>query len=514
MILYLTPFILKGSNGPLLDVGQTFHSTLESTYYQALLNDEAPDFLSALMVAGGAEIGEEDLDRAEAFLHEVLQEIQEQKILANSLEARVEGISELLHGRFLHRYEKIVGFHKLVDEGIYNCVSATALYGLVLAELKIPFELVEQKDHVYLVVGEKERIIVEPTSSTGEVLRPGRRMRRKWLTWLRQEGMVSPGELRGEGRKSTFEKHFFTDPQISFQQLCGIQYLNQGILALEGEDHSGALAALEKAYPLYPRAEVTRLRLYAAYFNAVTQHSGTRGDLQAQIRLLVAAQDPNLKQELEDGAFHHFGDYLTLHHSPAHWAALESALNGTVVSHGFRSRIKHFYHLAAGESAADRSDFDLLWEHASKAINLMPNDSLTQIFVVESALAGLPQAAAPTWVLGELERFEEIYPFFKETEQAIDIKAQTYLLLATAAFDQNDSASADAHLEEYEGLRPELWEGQEEKLGLAYSAKVRYHFRTGNLEAARLALKQGLDLAPFNRDLKRTHEIFAGELDF
>jgi tetratricopeptide (TPR) repeat protein len=55
--------------------------------------------------------------------------------------------------------------------------------------------------------------------------------------------------------------------QISFRQLCGLQYYNQGVVAFNARDYDASLAYLRKALELYPESErIENLERQAAQY--------------------------------------------------------------------------------------------------------------------------------------------------------------------------------------------------------------------------------------------------------
>jgi tetratricopeptide (TPR) repeat protein len=155
--------------------------------------------------------------------------------------------------RFLHSYNKnYPHFDQLFTQGSYNCVTGTALYAWVLQRLGYPVQIHETAFHAYLTVQ------VEHTGVPARRHRP-------------QVGLRERGRLRGKRALwytgNELQKGVTFNRLISFRQLCGLQYYNQGVVAFNARDYDASLAYLRKALELYPESErIANLERQAAHY--------------------------------------------------------------------------------------------------------------------------------------------------------------------------------------------------------------------------------------------------------
>jgi tetratricopeptide (TPR) repeat protein len=152
--------------------------------------------------------------------------------------------------RFLHSYDKnYPHFNQLFTEGSYNCVTGTALYAWLLGRLGYPVQIHETAFHAYLVVQAESTVYLFDATDPGSGFVAGAAAAGKRALWY------TGNEL---------QKGVSFNRVISFRQLCGLQYYNQGVVAFNARDYDRSLAYLRKALELYPGSErIARLERQA-----------------------------------------------------------------------------------------------------------------------------------------------------------------------------------------------------------------------------------------------------------
>lgn len=143
--------------------------------------------------------------------------------------------------RFLHSYDKnYPHFNQLFTEGSYNCVTGTALYAWVLQRLGYPVRIHETAFHAYLIVQAESTVYLFDATDPGSGFVAGAAAAGKRALWY------TGNEL---------QKGVSFNRVISFRELCGLQYYNQGVVAFNARDYDRSLAYLRKALELYPGSE-------------------------------------------------------------------------------------------------------------------------------------------------------------------------------------------------------------------------------------------------------------------
>ena len=157
-----------------------------------------------------------------------------------------------LHAEFLKKYEAYADFDKLFSTGHYDCLTATALFSLVLDRLNFSYEIIETNYHIFLLV----------QTSKGEVLLE---------TTDRFAGFVTDKDAIAQ-RTSDYRKNVLTADQsgrffypyhcnlyqnLSPEKLTGLLYFNHAVKAYNARSWLESSMLLEKANAWYasPRCE-------------------------------------------------------------------------------------------------------------------------------------------------------------------------------------------------------------------------------------------------------------------
>jgi tetratricopeptide (TPR) repeat protein len=155
--------------------------------------------------------------------------------------------------RFLHSYDKnYPHFNQLFTGGSYNCLTGTALYAWVLERLGYPVQIHETAFHAYLTVQAGHTVYLLDATDPGSGFVAGAAAAGKRALWY------TGNEL---------QKGVSFNRLITFRELCGLQYYNQGVVAFNARNYDQSLAFLRKALELYPgSARIAELEQQAAQY--------------------------------------------------------------------------------------------------------------------------------------------------------------------------------------------------------------------------------------------------------
>ena len=160
-----------------------------------------------------------------------------------------------VHRKLLKNYEE----HSLVTEtlsnGKYDCVSGTAVYGLLLEEMGYQFKIRELNYHIFLEIETAEGpLVIESTDPLNGFDKPARDVEE--ILRLNQQ----------DNEAFRFASH--VDNYIGLKELAGLQYYNLAVKHYNTQNFSDAWSAVSKALMLYnsPRVwEIHKLiTLYAS----------------------------------------------------------------------------------------------------------------------------------------------------------------------------------------------------------------------------------------------------------
>ncbi|MDN3668388.1 hypothetical protein QWY93_03485 [Echinicola jeungdonensis] len=166
------------------------------------------------------------------------------------------------HKVLLKEYKKHSVFNDLLNQGLYDCVSGSAIYALMLERYAFDYKIIETDFHVFVLVNENgENFIFESTEPrSGFIHDPGRvkEYLRAFLPSNSQSNNDRNPSLGSLAQQPGEAKTIFK--AISLTELAGLQYYNDAILHFNENALKTSLNQLAKAQKIYPSDRVVALR--------------------------------------------------------------------------------------------------------------------------------------------------------------------------------------------------------------------------------------------------------------
>ena len=140
----------------------TFNSSKEKSLFRAIYQNRSEDYFSLIFMVKKAIYGS-DIKIAKAKLLKKIVSFKHRKLKEKEAKG-VKTIYKEIHSDFLKEYALKNHFNEVFEKGNYNCLSASFLYGYVLEELDIPYQINLLPNHVNLTTYPKtHKIILETT---------------------------------------------------------------------------------------------------------------------------------------------------------------------------------------------------------------------------------------------------------------------------------------------------------------------------------------------------------------
>lgn len=164
------------------------------------------------------------------------------------------------HQYLLRRYEQHASFSNLLSVGIYDCVTGSATFGILLDRYGISYEVIETDYHVFLkgkFAGQE--FIMESTFSENGLI-----VGKDLVLEFEKEFKMKGGERKydfniGLGKNEALSGDNQTYESIGLKELAGLQYYNDAILRFNHKNYGAAYAQLIKASFLYPSERISNL---------------------------------------------------------------------------------------------------------------------------------------------------------------------------------------------------------------------------------------------------------------
>jgi TolA-binding protein len=185
-------------------------------------------------------------------LNEVIIQLKKRQDLYKNEKDFVEYTFYLTHRKLLKDYDKYASLTETLVSGKYDCLTATAVYSIILSELDITHAVVETNYHIYILVNPDtpNELFLETTDP--------------------RNGLISdPGEIEDAKEKhllaNTTQNNalihfdFNIERRLEGKELVGLLYYNQSIKALNSGDWSEAYNIAMQAIDYYPNERLLKL---------------------------------------------------------------------------------------------------------------------------------------------------------------------------------------------------------------------------------------------------------------
>ena len=150
------------------------------------------------------------------------------------------------HRKFLKHYKQYCTFTELVDNGTYNCLTATALYALLLDHFKINYKIVETNYHIFLLAKtEQGTILLETTDPLNGFISNPTQVEKRIASYKQNE------LLEASNDKVLYAYNFNLYNVVDLDQMLGLMYYNLAIDAYNHQEIQLAIAHLDQAILRY-----------------------------------------------------------------------------------------------------------------------------------------------------------------------------------------------------------------------------------------------------------------------
>lgn len=482
----------------------TYSSDFESKYFKNVTDKKQFDKVAMLLALNPATT-ENDLTNANRALEQAFQNLDAAKINTKNLPKKVKAIFDLTHERFLKKYELVASFDQIMKDGTYNCVSATALYGLMLDHYNIPYEIKQLPTHVYLIADPSgSRVVLESTDPRGGYFEPDPKFKKSYVEYLQKSKLVSADEVRTKSVDELFTKNFQADKSINFQQLVALQYFNEGIKQEEVDSHSKALVAFQKSYRLYPANE-TR---YLLTNSIGLQMQGMNYNKMEDIALLTSFYAMQPGDMYRDEFINDFKrltqKYLldktdTVFYNKIYKEFITSSRD-TIST----NEIAYFYNFYTGRVNALRHQYDLALPYLRKAYRYNSSSAELTGLVRGIMQDEVSQNYRTLNFIKKLDTYGKDFPFLKEEP----FYHKTYLLMYGQAVLDNFNANKREEGKKYLSLFEAKYKEhktvilENNMVGDLFFAAARSYGDANNLTLAKQYARRGLAYDPTHSQLK------------
>ncbi len=461
-----------------------------------------------LLFAGHPDANETNIatfdKKVTAFVSEIAPNVTSSKTPSK----KIELIHKKVHQAFLTKYELKNQFYDLAKTGMYNCVSGTALFALVLEKLNIPYVIKEYPTHVNLIAyPDDHKLLIETTDPSKGYFKISDPLMAKYVQYLLKSKQISQSEFDSKKTEDLFNDHFFSQAgNLKLKQLIGIQFMNNCIYLIEDKKPRESYVNMQKAYWLHPspknsfmlKESLTRVISDGNYADTTV--------LQGLFTYVKSFQNIFSETDKNEilGEFNRITEVQLIQQSNFDKYKLTfNKLSQLLDSSDLQDRLHSFYCFELNKTilnAGVSRPIDL--ECLQKSYNKSPNNADLRSLILFACSKYCSRSSKAIQVYDITKTYAAKFPFLNENPDFIMIKAASLLEMIYFSFNKGEGKKGDIYVAEAN----QLLSGNSVKIDeitieKAYVSAVAFYFKNNNLTRAKQLLNQALVLAPENETL-------------
>ncbi len=485
----------------------TFNSASEKQYYEELYNDKPAYF--ELLASIDSTTTNKDISAYSQRLYFALDEFNNTKWQNKKPEKKIKTIYEKIHTIFFDQYSLENNFSDVFTSGKYNCVSATGVYALALDKLNIPYVIKEEPTHVYLIAyPNSERIIVEATNPAAGYTQFNEAFKKDFVNRLTKAKIIGSLEAQQSNINQLFDKYYFTKNNIQLKELVALQYYNDGLYKMEGEQYELAFTQLEKSYLLYENERIG----YLLYMNGASfLRTLPIEDLRYAPMVLRIARfkDYGVKNEQIIAEYQQLANlYLFKNGDVAKNDKLYNDFKKVSPDSSYQNTISYLYNFEAGRYNYTKGKYAQALEYLAIAYNIKPNDAQAQSILVSAIAQQASRLNNIEKTYAFLDQYGASYPNLIENDNFKIMLANVKLEMASFYYYTNKAKQAELYLAKFEALSmDDIKTLNENSISKAYVSAAMYYYRKGAVSSAQKHVGRGLQILPNDFNLTRLKQM-------
>ncbi|HET6541891.1 MAG TPA: tetratricopeptide repeat protein [Chryseolinea sp.] len=486
-----------------------FEGAFEQTSFTNFLKNSNKDYLKLFLANSPS--AENDFKLFEEKISRTLEEINSSGALKKKNDKKVKYIYQVVHEKFLSKYEAENRFHEIIKTGNYNCVTATALFALFFEKLNIPYAIKEEPTHVYLVAyPNAENVLIETTTPMSGFLTFDDAFKTSYVDLLKKQKIIGSNEATPSNVDALFNKYYFGKENISLTQLIGIHFLNDALFKRDHDDIDGAYEQVKKGYLYYPN---TRSEYLLMSFTALKLESVSDPLKKASLIGQVSRfKNAGITSEMIQGEFNNLTQTVLLKKNDKDlYLKCYKETVRNITDPELIKEIDYIFYYENGRVFYNQGNYVRAKPYFAKALQTQPNNvDLGGIFV--SCLAqSLRNERNNVTILDSLELYKTRFPALLENNNFNALIAYAYVVEFGDSFEKGNVTRG----EKYQLLFENLYASDKtllnpDAVGNAYSEASIYYFKKGQKAKAKQILEKGLEIVPDNYQLKARKQMING----
>ncbi|MDH5597727.1 MAG: hypothetical protein OEY34_01305 [Cyclobacteriaceae bacterium] len=494
--------------------GQYEHIQFKNEYERTILS-ELENHTDIEILLAISENGSKSLEnKITSHINALKSELSKKKFEAKSEEKKLKLLFDLTHKTFFLKYKEVSNFNEIFNTKEYNCVSATALYSLILNEYNIPYSIKETPTHVFLIAYPSSKdIILESTAPTNGYFNPSSSEIQKAVNSLIELKYYTQEEVESKGIRQVYNEFFYNEDEIDLKKLAGLQYHNEAIKYYSEDNYEQALNSIYKSRLLYP-SEKSEFLSYAFLSKILNKTDFT--DFK---HIKYLAQFANLpivdSKEIISAYSMIINNRLFFESDHESMDSIYSYLKKQLSDSTLIKDLSEIHYEGFAKYYAKKSDFNKSLEYSTKAFEINPNNVNTQSLITQSLVQDLYRRGGSESTLEKMNESTEVFPFLKENSLFQSLYFHTYATSAYYHLRADDLSGGLNYLKMMESLIEQFGNElkyDENQYGMIYAEAGATYFRMRKYKEAKKIIEKGLSIIPNHPELKIRLQIVIDEM--
>ena len=151
------------------------------------------------------------------------------------------------HERFLKEYRTVATFDEMFHNGVYNCMTGTALFALVLEHLQYDYQVIETNYHIFLTVSAgNKQVLIETTDPVAGFVSDEKAISQRIASYKFGNTAVASNDDRVHFR---YNASLYNS--INLGNIQGLLHFNMAVAAYNNQDIAASIEQLSFAYGYY-----------------------------------------------------------------------------------------------------------------------------------------------------------------------------------------------------------------------------------------------------------------------
>jgi tetratricopeptide (TPR) repeat protein len=487
----------------------TYNSSFEKQAFEEYFTGDKKNYL-ALFMAVSKKTGSSEFSTAHQAYQETLKQLNTGDLQKKNEAKKVKNIYNQTHERLLSKYELKNHFHEIFENGNFNCVSASALYGLLFDDMHIPYTIKESPTHVYLIAyPQTHKILIESTDPRQGYMVFDDKFKTSFVSNLRSGKLISEQEYKSESTNVLFDKYYFSEENITIKELIGIQYMNDALYKLQDGQLEEAFIQLEKAYLFYPCKKAAYLLLSTAALILDKKNYTTIEDASYLIKL-ARYKEYGISNDHIIAEFHRITQlHLVNNNRQELYDKFYEKISMAIANKELTQEICYIYHYERSRILYNQGRYQQALSFAEKTYVLKPENTDVQTLFVSALGNSLKSQSGGAKVLEILSTYEQRFPDLVSNHIFYSYLIQACLISCGQQYELKKILEAEKLRARFENLYGERGKDIVDSylISRVYSTGAMHYFRAGNEAKAKAILMKGLELAPNDYDMQRRLQI-------